>query len=523
MRLIVLWCPDFPAAAATTAAGLAPTAPVAVVEDNRVAVCSATARADGVRRGHRTRQAQNLCPELVVIEADPDRDAAAFEPVAAAVEDLVPGIEILRPGLLAMGARGPARYFGGEEVVAERLVDAVEAQAGIECQVGAADTVYAATLAAHRGVLVPPGQTAQFLAPLDIRELDQPAEPRAGWAEFVDLLRRLGIHRLGDLAALPATDVTTRFGPRGVLAHRRASGIDEHAPDRRQPPADLAVAQEFDPPLERVDVAAFAAKTLGETLYNGLAARGLACTRLAITATTEKGRARERIWRCAEPLTVAGTVDRVRWQLDGWLRATGPAALGSGITTLRLEPVEVLAGEALQLDLLTNAAETSLAERAGRAMVRVQGVLGPDGILLPHLSGGRTPNDQVRLTPWGEATDTDATVDHPWPGRLLPPTPTTTPPDKPAAGVFDATGEPVRVVRSVLSAPPHTVQLAGFPRRAVASWGPPWPLFERWWTTTNAHRTVRLQVVLTALDDTGELALLLGGDGHRWWVEGTHD
>ena len=95
-----------------TAAGLSPTSPVAVTLANRVIACSAAARAIGVRRGLRRREAQARCPELHVVTADPTRDARHFENVTAAVDDLVPRAEVLRPGLLALAVRGAARYFG---------------------------------------------------------------------------------------------------------------------------------------------------------------------------------------------------------------------------------------------------------------------------------------------------------------------------------------------------------------------------------------------------------------------------
>jgi protein ImuB len=129
---------DWPAVAAATAAGLPATAPVAVTLANRVVACSAAARAAGVRRGLRRRESQARCPDLHVATADPGRDARYFEPVTAAVDDLVPRAEVLRPGLLVLSVRGAARYFGSEAAAAERLVDAVSA-AGAECQAGIAD------------------------------------------------------------------------------------------------------------------------------------------------------------------------------------------------------------------------------------------------------------------------------------------------------------------------------------------------------------------------------------------------
>lgn len=58
---------------------------------NRVTACTAAARALGVRRGMRRRESQARCPQLHIAVADVDRDARFFEPMIAAVDDLVPG------------------------------------------------------------------------------------------------------------------------------------------------------------------------------------------------------------------------------------------------------------------------------------------------------------------------------------------------------------------------------------------------------------------------------------------------
>src|SRR5215469_13526926 len=87
-----------------------------------------------------------------------DSAARAFEPVVAIVENFCPQVEVLRPGVCAIATRGPARYFGGEAQLAARLTEAV-AQAGVTCQAGIADGLFAAGLAARAGptgLLVPP-------------------------------------------------------------------------------------------------------------------------------------------------------------------------------------------------------------------------------------------------------------------------------------------------------------------------------------------------------------------------------
>jgi protein ImuB len=514
-RMLIVWCPDWPVTAAAVAARLAPHQPVAVVEANRVVACSALARAEGVRRGMRRREAQGRCPELVVFPDDPVRDARLFEPVAAAVEELAVGVEIVRPGVVAVPARGPASYFGSEEKAAERLVDQVAERTGAECQVGVADGLFAAVLAARRGVLVAPGTSRAFLEPMSVRELHRPAEGHHR-ADLVDLLRRLGLRTLGAFAELPEKDVSARFGTDAVRAHRLARGNEERPPSGRKPPPDLAVIETLDPPVERVDAAAFVARTLAEALHTRLAAHGLACTRLGINATTANGEERERVWRCAEPLTPNGIADRVRWQLDGWLRGK-EGRPSAGITTLRLEPVEVVEGHTLQLDLWRGEGRVEADERAGRAMVHVQGLLGPEAVVTPVLGGGRDPGEEVRLVPWGDEQTPRRDPDAPWPGRLPTPSPATVLPKPLPAKVFDSRGRLVDIsARHELTGRPCQVSVDGGQPRQVHAWAGPWSTDARWWA--QPCRRARLQVLLEE-----QTALLLVLSEERWTVEGIYD
>ncbi|MDT7559890.1 MAG: protein ImuB [Pseudonocardiales bacterium] len=577
-RILALWCPDWPVVAAVAAAGVSPHRPAAVVAANRVLACSAVARAQGVRRGLRRREAQARCPELAVLDADPERDARLFEQVALAVEELAPGVEVVRPGLIALLAQGPVSYFGSTRSTAERLIDHVAGRTGAECQIGIADGLFAATLAAHRGVVVEQGRTEEFLGPLPVDELDR--EPGVDRAELIDLLRRLGLRSLGAFGRLPAGDVASRFGADAVLAHRLARGLDPRPPARRRPAEELAVAVELDPPVNRVDAAAFASRALAEQLHALLAGHGLACTRLGIQARTLDGTELYRVWRCAEPLTPAGTVDRVRWQLEAWLtrelirRGAPVGEVGvesGGLRLLRLSGEEVVTAGALQLGLWGDVGAAG--ERAGRALVRVQAMLGPEGVFTAVLEGGRDPAERVRLVPWGDerpASDGESPTAGqgagrragsragrragsglepwsevpPWPGRLPAPSPTTVPAKPPAAEVWDGSGHPVRVTdRYVLTSVPAAVAVDGGRPVPVRGWAGPWPVDQRWWDTTAGWRGSRLQVVLggsaglggeealdvgaahdgAGADESVERALLLLCRDGRWSVTGVYD
>jgi protein ImuB len=561
VRTVVVRCPDWPVVSAMAAAGVdvegADGIPAAVVYANRVVSTTPAARAEGVRRGLRRREAQSRCPRLVVLPPDPARDARAFEPVVAAVAELAPGVEVIRPGLCAVAARGPARYFGGDRAVADRLARYVAERTRARCSVGVADGRFAAALAATRGEVVPRGGSRRYLAPYPVETLGVPDLP--------DVLRRLGLRTLGAFAQLPPRDVLARFGPDGARAHRLARGLDDRPLAARPAAPELAVQTELDPPVERVDTAAFAAKALAEQLHAGLARRGLACTRVAIEAQTEHGEQLTRLWRHEGVLTPAAIADRVRWQLDGWLsgsarvlpradapppgrppppptvigagtgttggtagvRPNGPGAgpgrgeqlerPTAGIVLLRLVPDEVLPYGGMQLGLWGGMGEAD--ERAGRVLARVQGMLGPDRVLTAVLGGGRDPDDQVRPVPWGDERTPDRPAEPPWPGRLPAPSPATVLPDPVPVEVTDSAGVPVGVTdRYTVTGSPARLAIAGRAPVEIASWAGPWPADERWWDPATSTRRARFQLVGT--DGT---AWLVTRDPTHWRLEATYD
>src|SRR5215203_4313712 len=423
--MAVVWCSDWP----VVAAGAPPDSLTAVVHANRVVACSAAARAEGVRPGLRRREAQSRCPELELLAHDPARDARAFEPVLAAIEQLTPWVEVLQPGECAFPARGAARYHGGEPALAVTITAAVQAaMAGRGgCRVGIADGTFAAGLAARHQVIVPPGGSRAFLAQHPVTTLDRP--------DLADLLVRLGLRTLGDLAALPGADLAARFGPEGARAARLAAGLDEHPRGARRPPPDLRVSAELDPPADRVDIAAFTAKALADELVARLDRLGLACTRLRIEAETDQAETLSRVWRY-DPTTLlprlpslpdpvprspshgggggprsrgpmdpparmaAVMAERVRWQLDGWLTGRTGSPPGA-LTHLTLVPDEVVPDQGRQLGFWGG--ESALTQRATRALARIQGLLGPEAVQTAHLQGGRDPATRVTLTPGTES------------------------------------------------------------------------------------------------------------------------
>lgn len=530
VRTLVVWVPDWPLVSARVGAG----EPAAVFVANRVVACTAAARAAGVRRHQRRREAQSRCPDLVVLDHEPDRDARAFEQVALAVEAFTPRIEVSRPGTCAFATRGPSRYFGGDEALAALVVEAVAAVVeslvpggGGTVAVGVADGPFAARHAARTGRrrarrdggppvwVVAPGRSGEYLAPLPLTALDRPV--------LVDVLDRLGLHTLGDLAALPAADVVGRFGAEGIEVHRLARGLDLRPPATEPPPPDLVVTAELDPPAETVSPIAFVARGMADDLHRRLAARGSACTRIVVAAETEHGERSERVWRHEGALTAGAIADRVRWQMDGWLQANPRQRPSAGIVSLRLQPDEVVAASGRQLGFWGG--DAGAADRAVRAVARVQGLLGADAVAVPEFSGGRDPTEQLRLVPAGAV---DLTVDRPsvrpdwvrapWPGRLPDPSPACLHPVPEPADLLDDRGGSIRVDgRCQPSGTPRVLRVRGRDQ-PVRSWAGPWPVDERWWDPSRHSRRVRFQVVT----DDGAAHLVVLRDG-RWAVTASYD
>lgn len=503
---------------------------------------SAPARAAGVRVGMRLRVARSLCTDLTVLPARPEREARAFETVMDCLSQVLAEPLVLRPGLAVCGARGPARWAGGEEELAEALVEAVAQGAGVECQVGVADSLSAAVLAARRGCVVAPGRSPGFLAPWPLEAAlsclpthRQREEARA----LIEVLARLGLRTLGDLAALPLRDVSARFGPAGAHLHRLASAAPGPVPRTARPETDVSVDSTLDPPAARADVAAFAARALAESLADRLVCRGLAAGRLLVEARCEDGAELARSWMLETTPTPAELTDRVRWQLEGWLAGRSGRAPASPLVGLRLSALELVPAGASQAGLWSAPGKQG-GRRARRAAERVESLLGAGALQVPLIVEGRDPRSRTRMLAWDEPAP-PAGHAAPWSGSLPAPGPSLVLPQPLPALLEGASGQDVGVsaegqletVPALLTLLTDPQEQGGGPttprRRAgwsdgalgagalrVLAWAGPWAMDECWWRPAGPSRRAYLQV----LTEQGP-AVLLVRQG-RWWVEGIY-
>jgi protein ImuB len=483
--------------------------PVLIVDD-RVTGASAEVLAAGVTPGMPSREAEALAPFAIVMERDVGEETRRFEPVVTTIEDMVPRVEVVAPGLVFVPVAGAVGYYGGEEGLVQRVSEAIdhhfesnaggsersegsnaggsERSEGLSANqrgglaggserserrgvapphshvpphhLGLSDGPFAARWAAAKAA---PGEpmivtdTIGFLSSLDLETLRE----SMGGTEMIDTFRWLGIATLGDLARLPRETVASRFGNPGVLAHRLASGEDGPV-DPREIPPDLTVEMSFEEPLESLDSVAFAGRNLAERLMRRLRSAAVAPHTVTITAVARNGSSRTRVWRSADPLTERALSDRVWWQLRAWVEDVG---VPGGITGLSIVPDD-LSGEGRQLSLLSD--EYSMIETE-RALARAQAMLGPEGVLQARAQGGRMPAERVAWSRWGEPEapperDTGA----PWPGATPSPAPALVPPRPDPIEVEWDSGMPTRIRLGTRWEP-------------VLTWSGPWRLSGRWW------------------------------------------
>jgi protein ImuB len=502
-RVLVVWCPDWSVAAALGAVGLPRHLPAAVFETGRVQTCNQSARDLGVRRGMRRRDAQARCPELQVLGASPERDARSFEEVLATLERLRPGVLPLRPGLVAL--RSPGRFYGGEAEAGAVLAETLVAAEVWDVRIGVADDVFTAEMAARRAgiqqTLVIDDTTA-FLRPLVVEVLDD--------AAAVDLLRRLGLRTLGELADLP--EVRTRFGQQADWARRVIRGEGDRPVAGRTPPPDLTVGVGFEPPLESAEAVCFSARRAAERFVAQLGERQLVCTEVAVLVEADGVLASERAWLHPRWFTAVDLIDRLHWQLVGSLRV---GSVRSAVESVRFVPQAVVA-ESVHADGLWGGTDA----RVERGIARVQGMLGHESVVAPVLQGGRSPAERQAFVPWGERPADLRPRELPWPGSIPPPAPCRVFAEPHPAEVIDASGRPVAVLErgGMSGAPTRYRPGPGEPWQPVAAWAGPWPVVERWWQGPE-QRLSRFQLV--GVDGRAWLAALDGAG--RWQTEAAYD
>ncbi len=294
--------------------------------------CDRAAAAAGVAGGQKLSTALGLQPGLTVCERDPALERKALESLACWAGRFTPTLSLAPPAGLLLEIGGCLRLFGG----APAIVEAVLA--------GCAEQAYSVAWAA-----APTPLGARWLAQAGSREIHAtlPALQAAlgglpctvpGWpAEIPERLAAFGLHRLGDLAQVPAAGLRRRLGNGPVDDLLRARG---KLPDPQRPfvfPQSFAGDLELPARVEHAEALAFAGQRLLAALSGWLHARQLLARACTLHLTHDDGTRSALPLRLAEASADEGRFLRLLREHLGRLQLAAP------VEALRLAADEVVA------------------------------------------------------------------------------------------------------------------------------------------------------------------------------------
>lgn len=241
-----------------------------------VAAACQAARARDLWAGMPVAHAQAMVPDLTVVDARHDDDAAALERLAAWCLRLSPMTAACPPDSVWMDVSGCAHLHGGERAMLDQLVGHL-GQQGLSGRAAVADTPGAAhALARHGGatvVVVPSGTHVDAMALLPVVAL------RIG-AETVDGLRRLGLDLVAQLAAAARGPLARRFGDGLLLRLDQALGRVQEPIQPIVPPEIISVRRTFVEPLSTAEAFATVIAVLVSAACAVLEKRGEGARRL---------------------------------------------------------------------------------------------------------------------------------------------------------------------------------------------------------------------------------------------------
>jgi protein ImuB len=284
------------------------------------------------------RRAKALCLDADVRPLSQLRQRAPFEALLEVAGEFASRFEVEPPAdgadpvlWLDVGTGTDARS------IARQVQTAVRDRAKLNAGIGAGQGKLTSLAAAAEGAVtvIPPGREAAYLAPRPVDLLPLLPDERRRLGLF-------GLHRLGQLAALPRPAVLAQFGKRGRLLHQLACGEDPRPLNPYHPPRVERLTRRFPEPLadrEQFD------RCLGELAAEAsarLRSQAAICGCIRFGLTTETGEAREAARALREPVAAEAVLLRLLQALCAALPLAGVMAVEVELSALTAEQPQQL-------------------------------------------------------------------------------------------------------------------------------------------------------------------------------------
>jgi protein ImuB len=288
-RFVSIWCPSwFLDQGRLQQRGFSapPDGAFALVEPQahgpRLVAVSSAAQAAGVRAGQRLSDARAIYPKLAVAPLDRAAASAALDHLCLWLQRYTPWVTPEPEDGALLDITGAAHLLGGEANLCSDLMQRLR-KSGIAVRLAVADTPLAAWGLARFGkmdLILQQGELRAALGPLPVAALNLQGET-------VDMLRRLGLKRVGDLLPIPRAALARRFRSKAAaqdvllrLDQAFATQADPRVPAVR-PQVYRRSVQLIEPILEAAQIAAWFAQLLPPLLAE-LEAAQVGVRRLAL-------------------------------------------------------------------------------------------------------------------------------------------------------------------------------------------------------------------------------------------------
>ncbi len=272
-----------------------------------VATCCYVARLYGVRSAMPMFKATKLCPNAVIIAPDMRKYVAVSREIRRMMEALTPLVQPLSIDEAVLDLAGTeALHKGAPAIVLNRLARRVETEIGVTISIGLAGNRLLAKLAAERGkprgFCVFGAEAARILAPEPVGTL-----PGIGPAA-VKKLERLGVTRVGQLAALSDREAVRLLGEEGPALAARGRGEDARAVSAARETKSISAETTFAADLVLLADLEAELWPLCEKLGRRLRAEGYAAAGIVLKLKDAAFASRTRSQRLANPTQLPETL-----------------------------------------------------------------------------------------------------------------------------------------------------------------------------------------------------------------------
>ncbi len=209
-----------------------------------VSTCSYEARKYGIHSAMPMAKARKLCPHAVFFPLNGEKYVHVSRQLMALLREFSPKVEPISVDEAFMDVSGMQRLFRSEAELGRSLKEEVRKRLGLTCSIGIAPTKVFAKMASNMGK--PDGLT--IISAEEIEEKIHPLPVEQLWGigkRTAEVLHRMGIRTIGQLASRPEAELKKVFGKNGPMMVKVAKGeVDSPVHSLDELPEEKSVGHE---------------------------------------------------------------------------------------------------------------------------------------------------------------------------------------------------------------------------------------------------------------------------------------